>query len=262
MKSYGKVLHWGINSGPLPRRGCVVQMKNIIISSYKKIDARSPSIAAYLRDLFTAICGRNHSKIIGKNNKIKRHGSILRSVQFEIFGNDNSILIGDKCIAKDLKIHIRGNNNLIEIHDDSRFNGASDIWIEDNRCHLSIGQKCTFEGVHLALTEDDSKIEIGEDCMFAYNIEVRTGDSHSVIDNKSNKRINEAKNVKIENHVWIASHTLILKGSTIGSHSVVAAGSIVTKSFQEVGSILAGNPAKIVRQGVTWTRDRLKNNLN
>lgn len=56
-----------------------------------------------------------------------------------------------------------------------------------------------------------------------------------------------AKPICIEDDVWIGAHSVILPGVTIGSHSVVGAGSVVTKNV-ECGSIVAGVPAHIIRR--------------
>lgn len=92
--------------------------------------------------------------------------------------------------------------------------------------------------------------------MFSYEVEVRTGDSHSIIDKHTKKRLNYAKNIEIGNHVWVGAHTKILKGVIIGDNSIVGLGSIVTKS---VGSsvIVAGMPAKTVREDISWLRERI-----
>jgi maltose O-acetyltransferase len=50
----------------------------------------------------------------------------------------------------------------------------------------------------------------------------------------------------IGNNVWLGSRSIILKGVTIGDHSVVGAGAVVTKSVPPK-TIVAGNPAKVVR---------------
>src|SRR6476620_10212698 len=52
--------------------------------------------------------------------------------------------------------------------------------------------------------------------------------------------------VKICDNVWIGMNAVILKGVTIGENSVVAAGSVVTKSV-EPNTIVAGNPAQVVK---------------
>jgi acetyltransferase-like isoleucine patch superfamily enzyme len=110
--------------------------------------------------------------------------------------------------------------------------------------------------VSISLGEPHSKALIGADCMFASDIEIRTSDAHSVIDTASGERINLAEDVTIGNHVWIASHSIILKGVNIGENSVVAAGAVVTNSCPP-GSILAGNPARVIKTGITWTRERI-----
>lgn len=51
--------------------------------------------------------------------------------------------------------------------------------------------------------------------------------------------------VTIGNYVYIGSNSLILPGVTIGNNVLIAAGSIVTKSVPS-GSVVAGNPAKII----------------
>lgn len=52
--------------------------------------------------------------------------------------------------------------------------------------------------------------------------------------------------VVIGDDVWIGARAIILPGVKINSHSIVGAGSIVTKQVPE-GAIVAGNPAKIIR---------------
>ena len=50
----------------------------------------------------------------------------------------------------------------------------------------------------------------------------------------------------IKNDVWIGSQSLILSGVTLAQGTIVAAGSVVTKSTQPY-SIVGGNPAKLLR---------------
>lgn len=53
--------------------------------------------------------------------------------------------------------------------------------------------------------------------------------------------------VILEDETWIGSHSTILKGVTIGRGSVVATGSVVSKSVPPL-TVVAGNPAKIVKE--------------
>ena len=47
---------------------------------------------------------------------------------------------------------------------------------------------------------------------------------------------------------WIGMNSVILPGVTLGDHTVVGAGSVVTKSFEEGFCVIAGNPAKLIRR--------------
>jgi len=80
-----------------------------------------------------------------------------------------------------------------------------------------------------------------------------------VINAQTGERLNFAGNVVISRHVWIAPHTVILKGVAIGENSIIATGAVVTKSC-DPGVIMGGNPAKVIKTGVSWKRERVTRN--
>lgn len=130
---------------------------------------------------------------------------------------------------------------------------------QDNNC-LNIKKGTTFHGrngypVHIALDEGSS-ITINEDCMFSNGIQIRSTDSHSIIDS-TGKRINYAEDITIGEHCWIGLGCIILKGTTIAPHTVVAAGSICTTEYHKGNCIIAGNPAKVVKENIDWDRKYL-----
>ena len=53
--------------------------------------------------------------------------------------------------------------------------------------------------------------------------------------------------IKIGDDVWIGTKVIILPGVSIGSHSIIGAGAVVTKFFPEY-SIIGGNPAKLLHK--------------
>lgn len=52
--------------------------------------------------------------------------------------------------------------------------------------------------------------------------------------------------ITIGNHCFIGMGAIILPGVTLADNCIVGAGSVVTKSCYEKGSVLAGNPARVV----------------
>jgi acetyltransferase-like isoleucine patch superfamily enzyme len=91
-------------------------------------------------------------------------------------------------------------------------------------------------------------VEIGKNVLIADRVFI--GDcnhGYKEIDKPVMKqRMSEAETVKIEDDGWIGINACILKGVTIGKHSVVGAGAVVTESVPPY-SVVAGNPAKVVK---------------
>lgn len=231
-----------------------------MIQKLKKFIKNSPSLLKLYRLIHTGNTFEPSYKkdIKGTGNSLKLDSSALFvKCKFDIIGNNNELIIEDSTFFSSITFYIRGNNNKIIISKNVMFNNGGSLWIEDQNCEIRIGEYSCFENVNIAVTEPNSKILIGNDCMFAYDIDLRTGDSHSIIDTISNKRINYAQNIIIGNHVWIASHVSILKGTTILSNSVVATRSVVTKSFDKENILIGGVPAKILKEDITWDKKRI-----
>lgn len=91
-------------------------------------------------------------------------------------------------------------------------------------------------------------VTIGNDVMFAQNI-VLSGLNHSFEDISlppSVQKVSTAE-IVVEDEVWIGANAVITAGVRIGKHSVIGAGSVVTKNIPPY-SVAVGNPAKIVKQ--------------
>ncbi|EOM71358.1 chorismate mutase [Enterococcus faecium] len=92
---------------------------------------------------------------------------------------------------------------------------------------------------------DVSTIEIGDNCMFAPNVQLYTA-THPLHPVKRNSGLEYAKPIKIGNNVWLGGGVIVTPGVTLGDNVVVGAGSVVTKSFTD-NVVIAGNPARIIK---------------
>jgi len=133
-------------------------------------------------------------------------------------------------------------------------------------CSFAIGEKGhvttgNFTLLNGALVMAENKIEIGSHCLISWNVGIADSDFHPLdpaqrlIDaqalapffkNRPPRPKLKTAPVKIADNVWIGMNAVILKGVTIGENSVVAAGSVVTKSVA-ANTVVAGNPATVVK---------------
>ena len=111
--------------------------------------------------------------------------------------------------------------------------GAANITIGKN---CSIGSRgCYIQGV--------GKLIFGDYVSVAMNVGIMSG-NHDILDHSKHIK----KITFIGDYSWIGMNSIILPGVNLGPRTVVAAGSVVTKSFPDGFCVLAGNPAKIVKE--------------
>jgi acetyltransferase-like isoleucine patch superfamily enzyme len=95
------------------------------------------------------------------------------------------------------------------------------------------------------------EISFGDDCLVSWENLFIDGDYHKIFDAEG-KYSNPSQPIKIGNHVWFGCRCLILKGVTVADNCVVAAGSLLNGAYQTPRSIIAGSPAKVVKENVSW----------
>ena len=137
---------------------------------------------------------------------------------------------------------------------------------------ISVGAGCVFRSSHasnssginrpciLSTLREGAEIEIGRNCGFSGTVigcalrialseDVRCGANTSITDtdwHTDDRRTTPDAPVTIERNVWLGANVTVLKGVTIGENTLVAAGSIVTRSLPP-NVIAGGTPAKVIR---------------
>ena len=180
-----------------------------------------------LSNLPFLLCCKLHrvDVVIGQNSFLKRCSVKTKD-------GYGKLIIGDNCSIKDTIFRYYDMGGLIVINDKVRINARPEA-----KTQLSV--------------KGETKIEIGERCLLSNTIDIATTDWHCILDEQG-ERTNLDKDVYIGRHVWIGRKAMIGKGVSIPENSVIGAGSVVTKSFDEGNVIIAGNPAKVRKDHVNW----------
>lgn len=91
--------------------------------------------------------------------------------------------------------------------------------------------------------QGSGKLFIGDYVRCAVNVGIMSG-NHDV----HNHMLHETKETIIGDYSWIGMNCVILPGVVLGMRTIVGAGSVVTKSFPNGYCVIAGNPAKLVKE--------------
>ena len=86
------------------------------------------------------------------------------------------------------------------------------------------------------------EIYIGDYTLIAQNVGIISA-NHSL----SDYRVHERKRIDIGKYCWIGMNSTILPGVKLGDRTIVGAGSVVTSSFEEGYCVIAGVPAKKIK---------------
>lgn len=106
--------------------------------------------------------------------------------------------------------------------------------------------------------QENQNVIIGSDCSLSSGVNIRTADIHPIYDNQTQERINYARSVFIGDHVWIGHLAYISRGVKIGSGAIIENASFVPHNAKiPSNSLIVGNPAKIERKGVFYTKEFL-----
>jgi maltose O-acetyltransferase len=125
--------------------------------------------------------------------------------------------------------------------------GGDSAWIQppffcDYGSNIHLGSRVYFNFNCVVL--DVCRVQIGEHTMIGPAVQIYTA-THPL--NAAARRKSEfAKPIEIGSDCWIGGGAIILPGVTIGSRTVIGAGSVVTRDVPS-DVIAAGNPCRIIR---------------
>jgi acetyltransferase-like isoleucine patch superfamily enzyme len=89
-------------------------------------------------------------------------------------------------------------------------------------------------------------IRIGARALLGSGVTIYDSDFHDLRPNRRREGRPRMAPVELGEDVFVGDGVKILKGVSIGAHSVIGAGSVVTSSIP-AGVIVAGNPARVIR---------------
>ncbi len=110
-------------------------------------------------------------------------------------------------------------------------------------CNTYIGENF-YSNFNLTLV-DDTDIFIGDNVMIAPNVVITTG-THPISPELREQNYQYNLPVHIGDRVWIGAGSIILPGVTIGSDTVIGAGSVVTRDIPS-GVVAVGVPCRVMR---------------
>jgi maltose O-acetyltransferase len=111
---------------------------------------------------------------------------------------------------------------------------------------ISIGKNCQICNRFTAVSEGEG-IEIGDNVLVGSSVTVLDSDFHEIDPEKRVGGSPKTGKVVIGDNVWIGDRVMILKGTTIGKNSVVAAGAVVSGEFP-ANVVIGGVPAQVIRE--------------
>lgn len=176
------------------------------------------------------------------------HGSpTFNKANITFHGKNSKIFFHDGVHLENVNINLH-ENSFLEIGEKSIIKGSFLLQIN---CSIIIGEKLRCNSTLNISTAEETKVKIGNNCLIA-SAHIRSSDMHPIYDLLTNERLNYGEDVLIGNDVWFGQEVLVLKGAKVGSGSVIAARSLLTNREFPEHSLIAGNPAKIIRSNVYW----------
>lgn len=195
-------------------------------------------------------------KCTGNNNKLHIHfPHDLKTSSFILVGNGATVHIMENCRLYRSAITLEGENARIFLGKQITFRNTKIYCGKGNRPVIKIGNNCSTEGMEI-IAKGSPRLFIGEDCMFASNITIRLTDSHTIYDRITGEIINkQTRPARIGRHTWIGQNVFLTKNISLPPNSIIGLGSVVGGVFTEEYTCIAGNPARVIKKDVMWSRE-------
>lgn len=174
--------------------------------------------------------GSGQIRCIGNNNKVVIRNPLVFNKLFVEAGNGANIVVGERA-------------------------AVNELWLNSPRgASIKIGRGLQVNGSVAIRADEEANITMGDNCLLAPGVKIWSSDMHSIFEQSTGKRINHARDIIIEDHVWLCDEVKVLKGSIIRSNSVIGSNSVVAREIP-ANSVAVGNPVQVKKTGINWSID-------
>ena len=167
-------------------------------------------------------------------------------------GKHSELMIGVECVVENYASVASSEHSNMTLGNRVHL-GARNIMEASERGVLFLGEKTTIGENGWFSATAGGEIHLGNDNMLSLFIKMAVG-NHELLEQKTGMLLTNRAAIHTEDHVWIGIGSTLLPGAHLGEGSVVGASSVVTKSFPSHCTI-AGNPARVLREGISWQRE-------
>lgn len=207
------------------------------------------------------ISGNNNEIVLIKDGKEIPYEPI-KGLSITVTGNSNKIVIELPSKFINTSIIMNGDNNYFSIKPTRhRFIRHTSFGMENGGIITLGGGISVYRNLNV-VAKSGKRVDIGDECMFARDIIIRNNDGHTITDTITGEILNAPEDIKIHDKVWVGTRCMILKGSEISEGSIVGAMALVNKKFSEPNILIAGVPAKKIKENVAWDRADFDSYIN
>ena len=192
---------------------------------------------------------------------------IFRYFYFKIQGKqliaDNRVIINNLrnlTTNAEVKIGI-DNTGFATKHDRTFLNLNGKLIFEGN---FTIGKGCRFDISENGIVQVGKNgyiigfsdfiishgLKIGDNCAISWGCQFLDNDFHEF--DYEGRKTTTNNEIVIGDNVWIGCKVSVYKGVKIANGCVIAANSVIKSSFTDENVLIAGNPAKIIKQNISW----------
>ena len=211
-------------------------------------------------------------------------GQARGNASLRFLGHDSVLTFGEGCQLSDVRFYI-GSNVKASFGRWTTWNHG-DICLHQGSASLTVDDRCSLGGdieiapqgaVHIGegTTTPSGRVgmpgnvfsvspwtslDIGKGCAISWGVTFLTNDGHTIFDVRTGQNLNSTEEISrkrkivVGDHVWIGCMSTILYGSIIGDGSIIGAHSLVKRRVPN-NCLAAGNPTRIIRRDVAWSRD-------
>jgi acetyltransferase-like isoleucine patch superfamily enzyme len=230
-------------------------MRDLIFENFRKLAARSPRLdAKYPPGFYIGLAFRcslvktawysarfRGVVVVGRGSRLRVH----RTAKI-VMSSKSVLAIGmahDTPLGATLRMHPRSQ---LRIDGRVQFMRACTVTVGYDAT-LNIGAG-TFFNDGSAVWCYSPETTIGPGCAISWGVRIIDTDFHKLV-RDGDESLHTP--VRIGRDCWIGTNALVMKGAQLGDGSVVAAGAVVTSEVPP-RTLVAGIPARVIRESVTW----------